>query len=103
MEDVIKQIVEAEKKAEERIERAKGDAKEIILKAREEAKLIEENILKEAEEQASYLIEKARREGEDEARKIITTGEGEVEKLRSRAMSNFETAISEGIELIRGG
>ena len=102
MEDVIKQIVEAEKKAEERIERAKEKAKEVVLNAREEAKLIEKDILKEADERAGSLIEEARREGEDEAKKIIAQGEGELEELRSRAMSNFEAAISEGIKLVRG-
>ena len=102
MEDVIKQIVDAEKQAEERIERAKEEAKEIVLKAREEAKLLEKSIVEEAEKNAQSLIEKARLEGEEEARRILEEGDSEIEELKVRATNNFEKAISAGIALVRG-
>ncbi len=102
MEDVIKQIVDAEKGAEERIEKAKEDAKAIVLKAREEAKLLEREIIAAAEEKAKALVEKARLEGEEEAKRIIEEGNAEIEELKVKATNNFEKAISAGIELVRG-
>ncbi|MBP1911824.1 V/A-type H+-transporting ATPase subunit G/H [Thermococcus stetteri] len=102
MEDVIKRIVEAEKEAEGRIERAKQEAKEIIRKAKEEAKKIEEETIKRAEEESQNLIEKARIEGEEEAKKILEEGENEISKIREKAEANFETAIREAVELVRG-
>ncbi len=102
MEDVIKQIVDAEREAEARIEKAGAEAKEIVLKAKEEAKLIEKEVVGDAEKQAEALVEKARLEGEEEAKKILEEGEREIEALKINATNNLEKAISAGIALVRG-
>ena len=95
MKQVIDEILLEEKKARERVEAAREEAKRIRLKADQESRKVLDQSRQKTQEQVKELLEKTRSEAESEREKILNEAReagdglwqekaGEIEKIINR-------------------
>ncbi|MDD3492250.1 MAG: V-type ATP synthase subunit H [Candidatus Thermoplasmatota archaeon] len=96
----LEQVKQAEQRAQERIQAARGEAEWIIKKAREKAHREAEAIRQRARQQAEEAVAAARAEAEKEAKKIEKQGTREAERLRQAASDRIQPTAQAVVENI---
>lgn len=103
MEDILKNLLEAEQKAEEQVERADATRKQMIQKALDEARAEQAEFEKQAEVRRKPFLAAA----EEGARLRIIEDEAtaalQQQNLRKRAATNEEAAVEAALAMVLGG
>ncbi len=94
----VQQVLEIEKQAQAVYDKAVDEAKEIPLKAEQEAQLTVEKTRAEAEDQAKQMIQNA--QSEEEVTRIINEAQEKIRRSENVAQGNFKRAVAEVLCLV---
>ncbi|MDV3427245.1 MAG: ATP synthase archaeal subunit H [Bacillota bacterium] len=98
--DAIKEIKEAEEKAQSIIKEAENKGKELLKNAEIQGKKIEEDLMKEAKEECNTILAAAEQEGNEKAKPIIDDGDKEILNLKNISPELKEKAVNLIVERI---
>lgn len=96
----VQQVLEIEKEARAAYEAAVNEAKELPLKAEQEAQLTVEKARAEAEAQAHQMIQAA--QSEEQIAQTMVQAEEKVRRAESTASSNFDRAVADILRRVVG-
>jgi len=103
---VLEQLIEAERRARERVDRAREEADSIIKDAKREADSLVDKAKEEAQAEADKMVEEAKKQTKEETGEIGSTSDTDVDKvetLRSRAQENMAQAVNFLVNWVTGG
>lgn len=102
MEDILKRLLEAEKKAEEQVEQADAARRQMIQDALDTARQAEIEFEKQAEARRSPFLAKAEEEARRRVAQMEEASSAQQRRLRERAARNEEAAVEAALALILG-
>ncbi|NOZ21840.1 MAG: hypothetical protein GXP25_12230 [Planctomycetes bacterium] len=93
MQDVIKHMLEVEEKANSIVQAAQTSAREIRMKAQEDARQRLQLICQKAQEDANQIVEAAREEARKQKQDALKDAEVDIQRLRERSKAREDEAI----------
>ncbi|MFQ5975097.1 MAG: hypothetical protein ACE5J5_02100 [Candidatus Hydrothermarchaeales archaeon] len=100
--DVLLEIKEAERRAEELISKASDDSVEIVEDANREAQEIRNASREEGNKTSMELLKKAKEEGGKEAETITEEGRIKAENIKKSAQKNLNKAVEIILDSVLG-
>lgn len=98
--EAIYRIEEAEKIANQNLEKAISISNDILKSADTEAEKIYENIIEETKKKVNYIMEEASEEGKKQAEPILKACENEIINIKNISQDKFDLALNMVIERI---
>ena len=96
----IREVIEVEQRALERVSQATREAEQVPVQAQAEAEKLIQTARVEAQDEARRLVERA--QTADEAASIISRAEAEMTRIAAMADKNFERAVAHVVDRVLG-
>lgn len=100
IDSVLKDVRDAEEKAEIMQKQAYQHGKEIVLKAEAEAEAQKKSAVKECKEERAHILQEARKRAEERTQAILADGEKRAEEMAGEKNSAVEDCADRVVDIL---